>query len=70
MIMGDEEAAGQQPADDEKKAGTAGSIYGGDPEPAQPGAEDDPDSTGSIDGGEPDDGDGEGPPDDGSIYGG
>ena len=69
MIMGDEENASQQPAD-EKQAGTAGSIYGGDPGPAQPGAEDDPDSTDSTDSGEPDDGNDDGPPDDGSIYGG
>lgn len=74
MIMGDEEAASQQSANDEKQAGTAGSIYGGDPAPAQPPTEDDPDSTGSIGGGEPEGdepgGDDDGPPDDGSIYGG
>jgi hypothetical protein len=69
MIMGDEEAAGQQPADDEKQAGTAGSIYGGDSGPAQPGA-DDPDNTASTDSPEPDDDDDDSPPDDGSIYGG
>lgn len=69
--MEDEEAASQQPDDLEKQAGTAGSIYGGDTGPAQPGAEDDPDSTGSIDSGEPEDGEpDDGPPDDGSIYGG
>ncbi len=73
MIMGDEEAAGQQPADDEKQPGTAGSIYGGDTGPAQPGADKDPNSTSSTGSGEPtgdEPDDGDGPPDDGSIYGG
>ena len=70
MIMGDEEAAGQQPGDNEKQAKTTGSIYGGDTGPAQPGAEGDPGNSGSINSGDPDNGDDDGPPDDGSIYGG
>jgi len=78
--MGDEKA-GQQPPDDQEQAGTeetgtAGSIYSGEPAPAQGGGSgDDPDAPGSIysgdtEGDEPDDGDDDGPPDDGSIYSG
>jgi len=79
MIMGEEGAASQQPSDDEKQAGTTGSIYSGKPGPAQHAAGDDPDSgsiySGDPEGADPDDdgGDGppdDGPPDDGSIYSG
>ncbi len=81
--MGDENATGQ-PADDQEQAGTggggtSGSIYSGQPAPAQPDAGDDPDKDDSIYSGGPDEpgngpdepGNGDdGPPDDGSIYSG
>ena len=73
--MGDEKAAGQP--DDQEQAGTggeatAGSIYSGQPAPAQPDTGDDPDQDDSIYSGgtdDPSNGD-DGPPDDGSIYSG
>jgi len=78
--MGDEKAAGQQPSDDQERAGTegertAGSIYSGARAPADPATGDDPGTPGSIYSGEPetdepDKGDDDGPPDDGSIYSG
>ena len=84
-IMGDEKNAGQQPSDEHEKTGKegegtagsiySGSIYSGDPAPAQGGAGNDPNAPASVDSGEPgsnkpDDGDDDGPPDDGSIYSG